>query len=115
MYKCLNTKGSIKEQLFLSIRGTGKRKKVPVSKILESSGSLPLPHGLSFIVETRDNNMQGQLSNSSIIQAGALCQYELTSWHYIVIKRSIIDDLEVQDLPLVCFFTVQKITKKIAI
>ena len=67
----MNTKGSIKEQLFLSIRGTGKRKKVPVSKILESSGSLPLPHGLSFIVETRDNNMQGQLSNSSIIQAGA--------------------------------------------
>ena len=65
-----NNRFSAKEETN-HIRGTGKRKKVPVSKILESSGSLPLPHGPSFIVETRDNNMQGQLSNSSIIQAGA--------------------------------------------
>ena len=45
---------------------------------------------------------------------GLLCQYEITSWHYIVIKTSIIDDLEVQD-PLVCLFLMQNITKKVKI
>ena len=39
-----------------------------------------------------------------------LCQYEMTS---IVTKSSIIDDLGVQDPPLVCLFSVQNITKNI--
>ena len=39
-----------------------------------------------------------------------LCQYEMTS---VVTKSSIIDDLGVRDLPLVCLFSVQNITKKI--
>ena len=39
-----------------------------------------------------------------------LCQYEMTS---IFTKSSIIDDLGVRDPPLVCLFSVQKITKKI--
>ena len=33
-----------------------------------------------------------------------LCQCEMTSWYYIVTKSSIVDDLWVRDLPLVCFF-----------
>ena len=38
-----------------------------------------------------------------------LCQCEMTSSYYIVTKSSIIDNLWVQDPPLVCIFSVRKI------
>ena len=39
----------------------------------------------------------------------------MTSWYYAVTKRFIIDDMRVQDLPLICLFPVQSIIKKIKI
>ena len=39
----------------------------------------------------------------------------MTSWYYVVTKSFIIDNVVVQDPPLVCLFPVQNITKKIEI
>ena len=44
-----------------------------------------------------------------------LCQCEKTSWYYIVTKNSVVDNLRVQDPPVVRFFSVRNFTEKIKI
>ena len=66
-----------------------------------------LSHASNFLMGTEDNSIQRQLYDSFIIKL--LCQCEKTSWYYIVTKSSIVDDLWVQDPPLVCIFSVRKI------
>ena len=56
-------------------------------------------HASNVIIETEDNSIQR-----------LLCQCKMTS---IVTKSSIIDDLGVWDMPLVCLFSLQNIAKKI--
>ena len=93
-----------------------KRKKVPVvCGIPEFPGSLyssmfPI---LSWKLKTilyRDSSTISASSNLEVF-----CQYVMTSWHYIFTKSSIIDNAEVRDPPLVCFVSVQNITKKIKV
>ena len=94
---------------------TEKRKKVPICEMLEPSGSLcsPMLPILSWklkIIAYRDSST---IHPSSKLEL--LCQYKMTSWHYIVTKSSIIDDLGVRDPPLAFLFSMQNITKKIKI
>ena len=77
---------------------TKKQKKVPGCEILPI-----LSWKLKIIVYRRSSTI---LPSSKLELLG---QYEMTS---IVTKNSIIDDLGVRDLPLVCLFSVQNITKK---
>ena len=89
---------------------TEERRKVPVCEMLEFSGSLSssmLPI-LSWKLEIIAYRGSTTIPPSSKLEL--LCQYEMTC---IVTKSSIIDDLAVQDPPLVCLFSVQNITKKI--
>ena len=70
-----------------------------------------LLHASNFIMETEDNSIQRQhyyFPPSSKLEL--LCQYEITC---IVTKSCITDDLGVRDPPLVWFFSVQNVTKKI--
>ena len=82
------------------IPGTEKRKKVPVCEILEFSGSLsssmlPILSWKLNIIAYRGNST---IPPSSKLEL--LCQNEMTT---IVTKTSIIYDLRVRDLPIVCF------------
>ena len=63
------------------------------------------PHAPNSILETEDNSIPSQLYDFSIIQAGAVYQYEMTS---IVTKSS-----GVRDLPLVYLFSAQTLPKRL--
>ena len=84
---------------------TEKRKKIPVREIIlyEFSGSLWMLRILLLKL-----NIIVHKGRSSILTSTKLelfCQYVVKSWHYIVAKSSIIDDVEVQDPILVCLFS----------
>ena len=103
------------EEAINYIPRTNKRKKVPVCEMHESSGSfsypmLPILSWKLKIIAYRDSST---IHPSSKLEL--LCQYKMTSWHYIVTKSSIIDDPGVRDPPLVFLFSMQNITKKIKI
>ena len=98
------------EEAINFIPRTEKRKKVPVCEMLEFSGSLSssmLPI-LSWKLKIIAYRGSSTIPPSSKLEL--LCQYEMTS---IVTKSSTIDDLGVRDPHLVCFFSMQNITKKI--
>ena len=92
------------------IPGTEKRQKVPVYEMLEfswslSSSMIPILSWKLKIIAYRGSSTIPPSSKLELF-----CQYEMTS---IVTNSSIIGDLGVRDMPLVCLFSVQKITKKI--
>ena len=98
------------EEAINDIPCTEKRKKVPVSEMIQSSRSLSSP---IFPVLSWKLKIIAYRSSSKILPSSKLellCQYEMTS---IVTKSSIIDDLEVRDPPLVCLLSVRNIIKKI--
>ena len=111
------TNWSIKEHPFLE---TGRNKlyssrlksnKVPVSEVLESSGFssywiLPIL-SCKLCIAYR--------GRSTIPTSSRFSEYVMTSWHYIVTKSFIIDDVGVWDLLLDCLVYVQSIAKKIKI
>ena len=82
-------------------------------------------HASNFIMGTEDNSVKIIAWGASKLEL--FCQYEMTdiltlycheemtSWHYIVTKSTIVDDLGVREPPLVCLFSVRIITKKIKI
>ena len=119
MLKSQNTDGSIKEQLFLS-RGSNKlysshreKKKVPLCKMFEFSGSLSSPILLTLSWKLQIIAYRGSSTISPTIKLELVCQYKMTS---IDTKSSIIDDLGVCDQSLVLFvslFSVQQIAKEI--
>ena len=87
---------------------TEKRKKVPVCKMLEFSGSLcssMLPI-LSWKLKITAYRGSSTIPPSSKLER--LCQYKITR---IFTKNSIIDDMGVPDPPLVCLFSMRNITK----
>ena len=90
-----------------------KRKKVQASKTHESSGSLCSPKSpiLSWKLKIIANRGSSTIPPSFKLEL--LCQYEMTSWHYIVTDSSIIDDLGVRDPLLVCLFPVQTLPKRL--
>ena len=57
----------------------------------------------------RNARMQVHLPKNSQL----LCQYKMTSWHYIVIKSSIIDYMGVLDPLLVCRFLSETLQKRL--
>ena len=63
-----------------------------------------LSHASSFLIETEDNSIQcrGSSTIPSSFKLELLCQCEMTSFYYIVTKSSIVDNMWVQDPPLVC-------------
>ena len=92
------------------IPGTEKRQKAPVYEMLEfswslSSSMIPILSWKLKIIAYRGSSTIPPSSKLELF-----CQYEMTS---IVTNSSIIGDLGVRDMPLVCLFSVQKITKKI--
>ena len=89
------------EEAINYIPRTKKRKKVAVCEILESSGTLcsPMLPILSCKLKVIAYRDSSTIHPSSKLEP--LCQCKMTSWHYIVTKSSIIDDLGVQDPPLV--------------
>ena len=89
---------------------TEKRKEIPVCEMLESSRSLSSPIYPILTWKLKIITYRGSSTIPPSSKLELLCQYEMTS---IVTKSSIIDDLGVRDLPLVCLFSVQNITKKI--
>ena len=111
------TNWSIKEHPFLE---TGRNKlyssrlksnKVPVSEVLESSGFssywiLPIL-SCKLCIAYR--------GRSTIPTSSRFSEYVMTSWHYIVTKSFIIDDVGVWDLLLDCLVYVQSVAKKIKI
>ena len=111
------TNWSIKEHPFLE---TGRNKlyssrlksnKVPVSEVLESSGFssywiLPIL-SCKLCIAYR--------GRSTIPTSSRFSEYVMTSWHYIVTKSFIIDDVGVWGLLLDCLVYVQSIAKKIKI
>ena len=119
MLKSQNTDGSIKEQLFLS-RGSNKlysshreKKKVPLCKMFEFSGSLSSPMHLILSWKLKIIAYRGSSTIPPTFKLELVCQYKMTS---IDTKSSIIDDLGVCDQSLVLFvslFSVQQITREI--
>ena len=71
---------------------TEKRKKV--CEMVESSRSLssPMLPILSWKLKIIAYRGRSTIHTSSKLEL--LCQYKMTSWHYIITKSSIIDDLE---------------------
>ena len=63
-----------------------------------------LSHASSFLMETEDNSIQyrGSSTIPSSFKLELLSQCEMTSFYYIVTKSSIVDNMWVQDPPLVC-------------
>ena len=101
------------EEAINYIPRTEKRKKVPVCEILESSGSLcspvlPVLLWKLKVIAYRDSST---IHPSSKLEL--LCQYKMTSWHYIVTKSSIIDDLGVRDPPLVFCYLCKTLPKRL--
>ena len=92
------------------ISRTKKRKKVSVYEMLEFSKSLSSCMILIFSWKLKIIAYRGSSTIPPSSKLELLCQYEMTS---IVTKSSIIDDLGVRDLLLVCLLSVQSITKKI--
>ena len=91
------------ERAINHIPRTEKRKKIPVCEMLEPSGSLSstlLPI-LSCKLKTITYSDSSTIHPSSKLEL--FCHYKMSSWHYIVTKSSIIDDLWVRDPPLVFF------------
>ena len=88
------------------IPGSGKRKKVPVCEMLESSGLCPSSMLPILSWKLKITTYRGSFAIPPSSKLELLCQYEMTSWHYIIVKCPIIDDLEVRDPPLVCLFSV---------
>ena len=103
---------SVKEAMNY-IPGIEEWKKVPVFKILESPGSwsspmLPILLWKQKIIANIDSS-----TISPSFKFELICHYKITSWHYIITKSSIVDDLRVWYPPLVFFISMQGITKKI--
>ena len=90
-----------------------KRKKVQASKTHESSGSLCSPKFPILSWKLKIIASRGSSTIPPSFKLELLCQYEMTSWHYIVTDSSIIDDLGVRDPLLVCLFPVQTLPKRL--
>ena len=97
------------------ISGTEKRKKVLVCEMFESSG--PLLSSMLPILSWKLKKIayRGRFTILTPSKLELFSQYLMTSWHYIVTKSFIIDDVGVWDSPLVCLFFVKSITNKIEI
>ena len=72
-------------------------------------------HASNFIMETEENKYRSISMIPPSSKLELLCQYEMTSLHYIVTKSCTIDDLGIWDPPLVYLFPVQNITENIKI
>ena len=73
-----------------------------------SSSMLPI---LSWKLRIIANRGSSTIPPSSKLDL--FCQNEMTSWHYIVTKSSIIDDLGVRDPSLVCLFLCKTLPKRL--
>ena len=91
---------------------TRKRKKAPECEMFESSGSFS---SLSLTIlswNLKKTVYRGSSTFPPSSKLEQLCQHEMTSWHYIVTKSSIIDDVGVRDPPLICFFLWKTVPRK---
>ena len=72
-----------------------------------------LSYTSNFLMGTEDNSIQNSFTILALPKLELPRQCEITFWYYIVTKSSIVDDLWVEDSPLVClFFSVRNIDKK---
>ena len=95
------------------ISRTKKRKKAPECEMFESSGSFS---SLSLTILSwnfKKIAYRGRPTFPPSSNLEQLCQHEMTSWHYIVTKSSIIDNKGVRDPPLTCFFLWKTVPKKL--
>ena len=102
------TNGSIKEQQFFK-RGSNKLYCSNREK-KEGTSMLPILSWKPKIIPSRGRSMIVTSRKLELFH-----QYVMTSWHYVVTKSSITDDGRVQDLLLLCLFSVQNITRNIKI
>ena len=63
-----------------------------------------LSYASNFLMGTEDNSIQNSFTILALPKLELPRQFEITFWYHIVRKSSIVDDLWVEDSPLVCFF-----------
>ena len=105
------TNGSSKEQQFLN-RGSNK---LYCSHWEKKEGTTMWNVWVRcvFVLFDHGNWREAGLRLPHHLNLSCFVDKVMTSWYYVVTKRSIIDDVGVRDPTLVCLFLVQNITKKV--